>query len=110
MNSITKFMSVFIVAGVLIGTINFSTIASAEKPTDPDCFGEEASQLGKGGDMGDHSKAGSVAGEPPFDSDGEGDDDKPGRQGIGNVGGEGSETHPSELAEGLNQGETCDED
>lgn len=30
------------------------------------------------------------------------------RDGIGNVEGKGSETHPSELAEGLNGTETCE--
>ena len=47
-------------------------------------------------------------GDAPFD--GPNDDQKRGREGIGNVGGKGSDTHPSELAEGLNNPETCEED
>jgi hypothetical protein len=104
MNLQSKFAALAILAGFLLGTINVSAIAFAQKPEDPDCFGEEASEFGKGGIMGEHSREGSVAGDAPFDSDGE-----PGRQGIGNVGGEGSETHPSELAEALNEGD-CEED
>ena len=50
------------------------------------------------GDIGDHSRAGGAAGEPPFDSDGEGDEDKPGRQGIGNVGdSDDNNLHPNDL-------------
>ena len=55
-------------------------------------------------DMGEHSREGSVAGDAPFD--GEDDTEDPGREGIGNVGGEGSETHPSDLAGAL--GGDCD--
>lgn len=56
--------------------------------------------------MGEHSKDGSVSGDAPFD--GLNDDQKPGREANGNVGGKGSETHPSELAEGLNDPEECE--
>lgn len=96
MNAKTMLFVYTIVAGLvtLIGTVNFSTIAFAEKPDDPDCFGDSASDLG--GDLGEHSRDGGAAGDHPFD-----DDDKPGREGIRNVGGKGSETHPSDLAEGL---------
>jgi hypothetical protein len=62
----------------------------AAKPADPNCFGEGASQFRTSGTMGTHSRAGSFAGEPPFDQDGE-----PGRQGIGNVGGNQSSHHTS---------------
>jgi hypothetical protein len=44
---------------------------------------------------------GGAAGDHPYDGDNE-----PGRDGIGNVGGKGSETHPSDLAEAL--GGDCD--
>lgn len=99
MNLISKFITVAVVAGVLIGTVNFSTVAFADKPDDPNCFGDSSSDLG--GDLGEHSKDGGVAGDHPFD-----EDDKPGREGIGNVGGQGSDTHPSDLAEAL--GGDCD--
>lgn len=111
MNPITKIMTVAIIAGILIGTLNFSTIAFAAKPADPNCFGDSASDLAGAGTtdkednkMGDHSREGSVAGDAPFD--GSNDDEKPGREGIGNVGGQGSETHPSDLADAL--GGDCD--
>ena len=91
--------------GVIGTTVNLSTMVYAEKAADPNCFGEEASQLGEGGQMGEHSKEGGAAGDAPFDGTGE---DGPGREGIGNVGGEGSDTHPSELAEDLNQDEECE--
>lgn len=49
-------------------------------------------------DIGDHSRAGGAAGDPPFDSDGDDDGDKPGRQGIGNVGdSEDNNLHPNDL-------------
>lgn len=99
MNLISKFITVAVVAGVLIGTVNFSTVAFADKPDDPNCFGDSSSD--SGGDLGEHSKDGGVAGDHPFD-----EDDKPGREGIGNVGGQGSDTHPSDLAEAL--GGDCD--
>ena len=65
--------------------------------------------------MGEHSKEGSFAGDAPFDSDGpEGDDDKEGRSGIGNVGEDLDVTpgskHPSDLAEALNTGDCETED
>lgn len=107
MGSITKFMTVAIVAGVLIGTVNFSTIAFAAKPADPNCFGDAASD--EGGDLGTHSRDGGAAGNHPFDSDGEGEDDKPGRSGIGNIGEDAGLTdskHPSDLANEL--GADCD--
>lgn len=69
MNPITKFLTVAIVAAVLIGTVNFSTIVFAAKPADPDCFGDSSSDLAGAGttdkednDMGGHSREGSVAG------------------------------------------------
>lgn len=111
MNLQSKFIAVVILAGALIGTVNFSTIAFAEKPTDPNCFGDSASDLAQSEEgMGEHSKEGSVAGDAPFDSDGpEVDEDKPGRQGIGNVGDdEENNIHPSDLADAL--GGECDEE
>jgi hypothetical protein len=69
------------------------------------------------GDIGDHSRAGGAAGEPSFDSDGEGDEDKPGRQGIGNVGdSDDNNLHPNDLGnfldcvdedEGEGEGQNC---
>jgi|GEM_PF-5280721 hypothetical protein len=97
MNLISKFIAVAVVTGVLIGTVNFSTVAFAGKAPDPNCFGEEASNLGKGGQMGEHSS------NPLPDED----HDVP-RDGIGNVGGHGSDTHPSELAEDLNGANNCE--
>lgn len=46
-----------------------------------------------------------LRGDAPFDGTEEEPND-PGREGIGNVGGEGSETHPSDLAGAL--GGDCD--
>lgn len=112
MNPIMKFFTVAIVAGVLVGTLNFSTMALAAKPADPDCFGDSSSDLAGSGttdkednNMGEHSREGSVAGDAPFDGTEEEPND-PGREGIGNVGGKGSETHPSDLADAL--GGNCD--
>ena len=108
MDLISRFIAVAVVAVVLMGTVNFSTIAFAAKPTDPNCFGDSASDLAQSDEgMGEHSKEGSVAGDAPFN--GENDDEKPGRQGIGNVGDE-EETnvHPSNLAKAL--GGDCDEE
>lgn len=107
MNLISKFIAVAVVAGVLIGTVNFSTIAFAAKPTDPNCFGDSSSDLG--GDLGEHSKDGGAAGNHPYDNDGEGEDDRPGRSGIGNIGEDAGLTdskHPSDLADAL--GGDCD--
>ena len=84
---------------VVATTASLSTTVYAEKAADPNCFGEEASQLGQSGQMGKHSS-------DPI-PDGEKDHDTP-RDGIGNVGGKGSETHPSELAEDLNGDEECE--
>jgi hypothetical protein len=103
---------------VVATTANLSTMVYAEKPadagkpTDPDCFGDSASDLAQDEPgMGEHSKEGSVSGSHPFDSDGpEGDEDKPGRQGIGNVGGgePPDQVHPSDVAGAL--GGDCDEE
>jgi hypothetical protein len=48
---------------VVATTANLSTMVYAEKQEDPNCFGEESSELGKSGQMGDHSEEGSSAGE-----------------------------------------------
>lgn len=48
-----------VVVSVLMGTVNFSTIAFAAKPTDPNCFGDSASDLAQSDEgMGEHSKEG----------------------------------------------------
>jgi hypothetical protein len=96
MNLESKFIAVAIVAAVLIGTVNFSTTAFAGKAKDPNCFGEEASNLG--GDLGEHSRDGGVAGDHPYD-----DDNKKGRTGIGNIDGA-----PGDLAEALNGDNNCE--
>ena len=57
---------------------------SAAKPSDPNCFGDAASDFGQSGEMGEHSSS--------FDEP---------RQGIGNLA-----DHPSELAGAL--GADCD--
>jgi hypothetical protein len=95
MNQFTKFMALAIVAGVLIGTVNFSTIAFAAKPADPDCWGEESSELGKSGETGKHAS-------DPIPGD---DDRETPRSGIGNLA-----PHPSDLGEALNGAENCEED
>jgi len=41
MDLISRFIAVAIVAVVLMGTVNFSIIAFAAKPTDPNCFGDQ---------------------------------------------------------------------
>ncbi|MGH9972722.1 MAG: hypothetical protein ACRD93_02355 [Nitrososphaeraceae archaeon] len=41
----SKFAVLAILAGFLLGTINLSAIAFAEKPADPDCFGDSSSDL-----------------------------------------------------------------
>ena len=95
---------------VVATTANLSTMVYAEKPADPNCFGDSAEDLAQSEEgMGEHSKEGSVSGSHPFDSDGpEGDEDKPGRQGIGNVGGgePPDQVHPSDVAGAL--GGDCD--
>ena len=96
---------------VVATTANLSTTVYAEKQQeDPNCFGEEASELGKKGEMGEHSQEGSNAGDAPFDKNPlTGADDKPGRSGIGNVDEDlelGLDSkHPSDLAEALNTGD-----
>ena len=79
MNKQTTAVFAIIVAFSLFSTIlltNGISSVSAAKPFDPDCFGKQASELGKSGGMGEH--ASSFAGEP--------------RQGIGNLA-----DHPSEI-------------
>jgi len=100
---------------VVATTANLSTMVYAEKQEDPNCFGEESSEFGKGGQMGEHSKEGSNAGDAPFDKNPlTGDPDKPGRSGIGNVDEDldlGLDSkHPSDLAEALNTGDCETED
>lgn len=79
----TLFMFVTIAAAMT------STVIPAvyAEPNDRSGFGQANREFLAGdGEMGDHSRAGGAAGDPPFDSDGpDGDADKPGRSGIGNV-------------------------
>ena len=106
MNLQSKFIAVVIVAAALIGTVNFSTVTFAEKPADPNCFGDSAEDLAQSEEgMGEHSREGGAAGDQPFDEG----DDKKGRAGIGNVGDdEENNIHPSDLADAL--GGECDEE
>jgi hypothetical protein len=78
-NKQTTAIFAIIAAFILFSTIlltNGIGSASAAKPSDPDCFGKQASRLGQSGGMGEH--ASSFAGEA--------------RQGIGNLA-----DHPSEI-------------
>jgi hypothetical protein len=59
------------------------------KPSDPNHWGDSASDFGNDGIMGDHSKEGSAPSEAPFD----GRDDTKGRIGVGNNVGDGPSGH-----------------
>jgi hypothetical protein len=100
MNSIAiGFAVLAIVAGILVGAGNLWIIASAEQPDDPDCWGEESSELAQEED--DQPGSGEHASDPiPGD-----DDRETPRSGIGNLG----LGHPSEVGEALNEGD-CEED
>jgi hypothetical protein len=94
-----------IVAGLVAAiTVSLSSDASA---VDKNYFGQSAKQLAQSDDgMGDHSREGGAAGDAPFDNNPvTGEDDKPGRSGIGNVGedllGSDEKLHPSEVADCL---------
>jgi hypothetical protein len=93
MNLQSKFAVVAILAGVLLGMINFSAVAFAEKPADPDCWGEESAQQAKTGEQGEHA-----SNPDPSDED----HDTP-RKGLGNLA-----PHPSDLGEALNGGDNCE--
>jgi hypothetical protein len=90
-------------------TVTLSNMVYADASTpngnDPNLFGKGASDFGKNGEMGDHSKDGGAAGDHPYDSD-----DKKGRSGIGNIGNDLDATcgskHPADLADVLN-GNPC---
>ena len=91
---------------VVATTANLSTMVYAEKPADPNCFGDSAEDLAQSEEgMGEHSREGGAAGDQPFDEE----DDEKGRQGIGNVGDdEENNIHPSDLADAL--GGDCDDE
>jgi hypothetical protein len=93
MNMQGKFAALAILAAFVLGTVNVSGIAYAEKPTDPDCWGEESAQQGQTGEQGEH------ASDPLPDEEGR---ETP-RLGIGNLA-----PHPSDLGEALNDPEECD--
>ena len=79
MNKQTTTIFAIIAAFSLFSTIlltNGIGHVSAAKPSDPDCFGKQASGLGQSGGMGEH--ASSFAGEA--------------REGIGNLA-----NHPNEI-------------
>lgn len=90
-----KSYALAILAGFLLGTINVSASAFAEKPADPDCWGEESAERAKTGTQGEDAS-------DPIEGD---DDRETPRQGIGNVGRKSSETHPSDVGELLNEGD-----
>jgi hypothetical protein len=115
MNSIYLTMAIAMLSlGIAATTATLSNIVYAEAETpngnDPNDFGEAAK--GQGGDLGEHSSDGDAAGTHPYDSDGEGDLDKPGRSGIGNIGNDLGITcdskHPADLANVLG-GNDCEE-
>jgi hypothetical protein len=82
----TIFMVVIAAVIATMASAGAYSVAYAQ-PNEKSGFGQATREnLAQDGEMGDHSKAGGAVGDPPFDSDGpEGDDDKPGRSGIGNV-------------------------
>jgi hypothetical protein len=93
MNLQRKFAVLAILAGFLLGMTHLSAIAFADKPKDPDCWGEESAQQAKSGTQGEH------ASDPiPGDNDRE----TP-RSGIGNLA-----PHPSDLGEALNGADNCE--
>jgi hypothetical protein len=96
---------------VVIASAIISLIASPEvfASVEKNLMGSETSENAKTkgfqeGSMGDHSKAGGAAGEPPFDSDG-----KKGRAGLANALGGDGPNHPSEVIATLcgDQGQNC---
>ena len=99
-----------LIVGAIVSTMIFSVaipevFASVEK----NLMGSETSENAKDkdfqeGSMGDHSKAGGAAGEPPYDGDG-----KPGRAGLANALGGDDPDHPSDVIATLcgDEGENC---
>jgi hypothetical protein len=103
MNSAKIWTIAVLALGVAITatTGTLSNMVYADKPNDPNLFGESAKD--QGGDLGEHSRDGGAAGDHPYDDDG-----KKGRSGIGNIGNDlgitcGSK-HPSDLANILGGG------
>jgi hypothetical protein len=81
--------------------------ASTPNGNNPNEFGQSAKD--QGGDLGEHSRDGGAAGDHPYDKNPiTGEDDKPGRSGIGNIGNDLGVTcdskHPADLAHFLNDG------
>ncbi|MGH9986058.1 MAG: hypothetical protein ACRD8W_19120 [Nitrososphaeraceae archaeon] len=100
-----------ILIGLIIGAIGTAMILSSTIPSTmaakKNLFGQEAAENAKNkdfaeGSMGDHSKAGGAAGDPPFDQD----RDK-GRDGIPHA--LGGQDHPSDVIATLcgDEGENC---
>lgn len=78
-------------------TYNIAYADKGGEPNEKSGFGQSASEfLAQDGEMGDHSRAGGDAGDPPFDDDG-----KNGRSGIGNVRDALGLDHVSEIPETL---------
>ena len=93
--------------GIAATTATLSNMVfAAETPNgnDPNSFGQAAK--GQGGDLGEHSRDGGIAGDHPYDDS----DGKKGRSGIGNIGNDLGATcgskHPADLADVLN-GNPC---
>lgn len=98
-----------IVAAIAAAIIASSVAHVAQATIEKNLMGSETSENSKDksfqeGSMGDHSKAGGAAGEPPYDGD-----NKKGRDGLANaLPGDGSD-HPSEVIAGLcgPEGQNC---
>lgn len=101
MSSLNVLVIFTIIGMMIVGTSSLSTTAFAEPKNG---WGKATSERAtEQGDIGEHSKAGGAAGEPPFD-----DDETPGRQGIGNVGDtDDNNLHPNDLGNFL---DCADED
>jgi hypothetical protein len=106
-----------ILMGLIVGAIASAMVASSVVPlaqatVEKNLMGSETSENAKDksfpeGSMGDHSKAGGAAGDPPYDGDN--DDEKKGRDGLANaLPGDGPD-HPSEVIAGLcgDEGQNC---
>lgn len=91
MISLNKLTVFAIMAIMVTGTLSVATDVYAEPRNG---WGKATSERAtEQGDIGEHSRAGGAAGDPPFNGDG-----TPGRQGIGNVGdSDDNNLHPNDL-------------
>jgi hypothetical protein len=98
---ITAALVVVAVASILVST---STVAAEDReqgehgsaasdfkgaPDDPSHWGDETSDFGQTGTLGQHSREGAAPGDAPFDEN----DDTEGRIGVGNNNGDGPSGH-----------------